>query len=111
MKRTRTALLASFAALLLAFSITGCDTLGDLNPLGDENEVSGVVEMIGDNSLTVDGIVYTVTSDTEFEGIDGLADLSVGDEVEIGYEESGGNRRALEIELAGAEDDDGGLFG
>ena len=98
--------LKGLVMLLLVFGFVGCDTLDDLNPFEDEKEVTGVVEAIGDNSLTVDGIEYTVTSDTEFEGISGLGDLSVGDEVEIEYEENGGSRTAVEIELAGADDDD-----
>jgi hypothetical protein len=47
-----------------------------------------------------------VTGDTEYEGLTGLADLSVGDEVEIEYEDRDGGREAVEVELAGAEDDD-----
>jgi PDZ domain-containing secreted protein len=91
---------------LLGLGLIGCDTLEDINPFSNEQEAQGLVESLGDNTLTVDGIAYTVTSDTEFEGIDSLADLQVGDEVEIEYEENNGTREALEIELAGAEDDD-----
>lgn len=105
MKRTRT-ILKGFVLLLLVFSVTGCDTLEGINPFNNEKEVSGVVEAIGDNTLTVDGIEYTVTADTEYEGISGLADLSVGDEVEIEYKEKSGGREAVEVELAGADDDD-----
>lgn len=98
--------LKGIPVLLLGVGLTGCDTLEDLNPFSDEKEAQGLVESLGDNTLTVDGIAYTVTDDTEFEGIDSLADLKVGDEVEIEYEENGGTREAIEIELAGAEDDD-----
>jgi hypothetical protein len=105
MKHAHT-ILKGLVLLLLVFGFVGCDTLEDLNPFNNEKEVSGIVEAIGSNSLTVDGIEYRVTSDTEFEGISGLSDLSVGDEVEIEYEEDGGTRTAVEIELAGADDDD-----
>lgn len=105
MKRTRT-ILKGLVLLLLVSSIAGCDTLEGINPFNNEKEVSGVVEAIGNNALTVDGIEYTVTDQTEYEGIDGLADLSVGDEVGIEYKEKNGGREAVEIELAGSGDDD-----
>jgi hypothetical protein len=105
MKRART-ILAGLAIFLLAVGFTGCDALEDINPFHKEKEVEGTVEAIGASSLTVDGIAYTVTGDTEYEGLTGLADLSVGDEVEIEYEDRDGGREAVEVELAGAEDDD-----
>lgn len=92
--------------LLLIAGLTGCDTFEDINPFNNEKEAQGLVEAIGDNSLTVEGIVYTVTSKTKYGGFDSLADLSVGDEVEIEYKENGGDREAIEVELAGNEDDD-----
>lgn len=99
MKRTRTALLASLAALLLAFGTVGCDAFEDV--FEDEKEVNATVEEVGDGYLTADAIRYEVTSSTEFdEGLTGLSDLAVGDRVEIEYEESGGGRVALEIEPA-----------
>ncbi len=96
--------LKGLVMFLLVFGFVGCDTLEDLNPFDSEKEVTGIVEVIGANSLTVDGIEYMVTDKTEFDGISGLSDLTVGDEVEIEYEENGGVREAVEIELAGAED-------
>ncbi len=96
--------LKGLVMLLLVFGFVGCDTLEDLNPFDSEKEVTGIVEVIGANSLTVGGIEYMVTDKTEFDGIDGLADLAVGDEVEIEYKENGGVREAVEVELAGAED-------
>lgn len=98
--------LKGLVMLLLVFGFVGCDVLEDLNPFDKEKEVTGIVEAIGDNSLTVDGIVYAVTDKTKFEGSLSLSDLTVGDEVEIDYEENGGIRTALEIELAGAENGD-----
>ena len=105
MKRAST-VLKGLVMLLLVFGFVGCDTLEDLNPFEDEKEVQGIVEAIGASSLTVDGIEYQVTDNTEFEGISGLSDLAVGDEVEVEYEENGGVREAVEVELAGADDDD-----
>ena len=89
--------------VLLFFMAAGCDTVDDL--FENEKEVNGIVEAIGDNSLTVDGIPYTVTDKTEFDGFDSLSDLNVGDEVEVEYKENGGVREAVEIEL-GADSDD-----
>ncbi len=94
--------LKGLVMLLLVFGFVGCDTLESINPFGSEKEVTGIIEAIGDNALTVDGIEYRVTDKTEFEGFNSLADLAVGNEVEIEYEEdSSGNRTAKEIELAG----------
>ena len=104
MNRITTWAFKGLALGLLIFMAAGCDTVEDL--FENDKEVTGVVEAIGDASLTVDGVAYTVTDKTEYEGITGLADLSVGDEVEVEYEESNSGRVALEVELAGAEDDD-----
>lgn len=104
MRRVNT-ILAGLVVLLLVAGFTGCDALEDINPFHKEKEVEGTVEAVGASSLTVDGIAYTVTDDTEFEGITGLADLNVGDEVEVEYEDRDGGREAVEVELAGAEDD------
>lgn len=97
----------SLTLLLLVVGLTGCDSLESLNPFDNDKEITGIIEQIGDNALTVDGIVYAVNGDTQFEGdLNNLADLSVGDEVEIEYEENGSTRTAKEIERAGADDDD-----
>lgn len=101
MKRAHTALFASLVALLLAFSVTGCDTFEDV--FENEKEVTATIEEVGADFLVADAIRYEVTGDTEFDGFDSLEDLSVGDEVEIEYEENSGGRRAVEIELG---DDD-----
>lgn len=110
MHRTSITLVRGLVALLLVFGLAGCDAF---EVFDREKEIEGTIEAIAEDgsSLTVDGIEYRVTSQTEYEGITGLADLSVGDEVEIEYEEEGDSRVAVEVELAGAEDDDGGLFG
>lgn len=108
MRRTRTILKGLFVVLLLV-GATGCDTLEGINPFNSENEVTGVVEAVDtqNSTLTVDGIVYTVNSDTKFEGINGLSDLSTGDKVEIEYEKKNGGREAKEIEKGGSEDGSG----
>ena len=105
MKRIITMGLTSLALVLLVFTTAGCDTFEDI--FENEKEAAGTVEEVGTDFVVVDAIRYIVTDDTEYEGISSLAELSVGDEVEIEYEErSDGTREALEIELAGAEDDD-----
>lgn len=94
-------ILKGFVLLVLAFGLVGCDAFEDINPFNNEKEVTGIVEAVGESSLTVDGIEYRVTDSTEFDdGYSSLADVSVGDEVEIEYEEEGGGRRALEVEPA-----------
>lgn len=98
--------------VLLAFVIglAGCDFFEDINPFDNEKETHGVIETIGDNFLMVDGIEYRVTEQTKFEGIDGLGDLSVGDEVEIEYKKKSGGREAVEIELKEAHGEDGEML-
>lgn len=102
MKRIRN-LFSGLLVILMAVTLVGCDTFEDI--FENEKETQGIVEALTDNTLTVDGIEYTVTSNTEYEGITGLADLQVGDEVEVEYEEKNGGREAVEVELAGADDD------
>lgn len=83
-------------------ALAGCDALEDV--FGGDQEVTGTVEQVGTDFLTVDAIRYAVTADTEFEGFTGLADLEVGDEVGVEYEDRSGERVALEIEDAAHED-------
>lgn len=99
---TRIAALVAVVAGCNAFGITGDDD-------DDENEVRVTVQALGPDFLTADdGIRYLVSGATEYEGLGGLSDISVGDIVEIEYEAiaDSGDRRALEIEADGAEDDD-----
>lgn len=108
MYRTRFILKGLLAAVLV-FAATGCGALEAINPFDseDDSEVTGIVESVDaqNNLLTVAGIEYTVTVDTEYEGFEGLSDISPGDEVEIEYEEREGDRVALEIEEGGSDDD------
>ncbi len=87
---------------LFSFGAVGCDMLEDV--FEKEKEVSGAVEEVGADYLVVDANQYIVTDKTTFDGITGLADLSVGVEVEVSYEESGSTRTALEIETGPDQD-------
>ena len=48
-----------------------------------------------------------MTATTEYEGLTGFADIAVGDLIHIEFEEiaNSSNRRALEIEVPGPNDD------
>ncbi len=108
MKRNHT-LRAALMLCVFAFGMVGCDTIEGI--FENEQEATGIVEAVDSDGLTVDGIRYAVTADTVFEdGYDSLADVTVGDEVEVEYEEQDGSRVALEVEPKDG-DDDGGLFG
>ncbi len=84
-------------ACLLVFGLSGCDTFEDI--FENEQEVSGAIEQIGDDFVVVDATRFVVTADTQYDGIAGLGDLSVGDDVEVEYEDRGGQRVAVEIEF------------
>ena len=107
MSQTQATPLARVAALLLALFIVGCNASVTGNEDDDEgNEVRVTVQAIGSDYLeTNDGIRYEVTADTKYEGLSGLSDISVGDVVEIEFEEipNSTNRRTLEIEADGAD--------
>lgn len=106
MRRTTT-IVKGLLLVLLTIGLVGCDTFEDV--FENEKEAQGVIEALADDgsSLTVEAIEYRITSQTEYdEGLSSFDDLSVGMEVEIEYDEQGGTREALEIELVGAEDDD-----
>lgn len=61
---------------------------------GEEFEATGVIEAIDDTSVTIGGVVYSLTDATETEGL-----LAVGEEVEIEFVDNGdGTFTALEIE-------------
>ncbi len=99
---------ARLAVLLLAFSIMGCNQAitGD-DEENEQNEVPVTVLAIGPDYLDADdGIRYEVTAATQYEGLTGFSDISVGDLIEIEFEEipNSNNRRALEIEVPGAND-------
>lgn len=92
-------------ALLLAVpALSGCDALEDV--FGGENEITGLVETVGADFLTVDATRYSVTAGTEYEGYTRLSDISVGDEVGVAYEDRSGARVAVEIEDAANETED-----
>ena len=100
MARTLSAL---FLVTVLAGS-TGCDALEDA--FGDEAEAAGTVEAVDATSITVEATTYAVTAETEYEGYAGIGDVEVGDEVEIEYEDRGGELVALEVEDPANEDED-----
>ncbi len=108
MSRTPTTPFARLAALLLAFSILGCNSaIAGNEDDGDQNEVPVTVLAIGSDYLDADdGIRYEVTAATQYEGLSGFSDISVGNAVEIEFEEiaNSNNRRALEIEVPGPND-------
>lgn len=103
-------MIAGLLVALLVVGTTGCGALAGLNSFDDEdkNDLTGIIDAIDapNNTLTVDGIVYTITDDTEFEGLSGLSDLSTSEEVEIEYEKENGERIASEVEGPEEDDDD-----
>jgi hypothetical protein len=65
----------------------------------NERDIEGRVEAIGQTSLTVKGKEFHVDARTDFDdGLTSLADLKVGDKVEIDYVISGERFVAREIE-------------
>lgn len=108
MSRTRATPFVRLAGLLLALGILGCNSAVTGNEdENEQNEVPVTVLAIGTDYLDADdGIRYEVTAATQYEGLIGLSDISVGDAVEIEFEEipNSTNRLALEIEAAGADD-------
>ncbi|MDX1429147.1 MAG: DUF5666 domain-containing protein [Rhodothermales bacterium] len=93
-------ILSALVVLLLGFQLAGCDALESINPFDNEKEVTGTVEAVDAASLTVDGISYAVTDNTKFDGYADLSEVSVGDKVEVEYEERNGGREAKEVEPA-----------
>lgn len=66
----------------------------------EDRDAEGKIDAIDQSSLTVNGTVYHVDERTDFDdGLQGLADLKVGDRVEIDFVVSGERRIAREIEL------------
>ena len=75
-----------------SLALTACDTLEG----GLESE--GLVEEVGADHLVVEAIRYGVTAETVYEGYTGLADVKVGDTVEVDYEDRSGERVATDID-------------
>jgi segregation and condensation protein B len=62
--------------------------------VGEDFEVTGIIDAIDDTSVTIGGVVYSLTDATETEGL-----LAVGEEVDIEFVDNGdGTFTALEIE-------------
>jgi hypothetical protein len=61
---------------------------------GEDAKITGVIEAIDDTSVTIGGVVYALTDETETEGL-----LAVGEEVELEFVDNGDDTfTALEIE-------------
>ena len=100
---------ARLAALLLAFSIVGCNqAITGEGSENEQNEVPVTVLALGLDYVDADDAIrYEVTDATQYEGLTGFADIAVGDLIHIEFEEiaNSSNRRALEIEVPGPNDD------
>jgi hypothetical protein len=105
MKITRIAANRLIVSLVVAMSLGGCNAVG-ISGEEDSNEARVTVTAVGADYLDADdGFRYQVSGNTEYEGLSGLSDVSVGEIVQIEFEEvSTGTRRALEIEADGPED-------
>jgi hypothetical protein len=108
MRGTSISALLRLMVPLAAFGMLGCNLsniTGDDD--ADDNEVRVTVEAVGADFLDArDNFRYLVDSATEYEGLQGLSDVAVGDVVEIEYASiSSTERRALEIEADGADED------
>lgn len=91
--------LLRLSIVFLLFGGVGCEFLGIEDVFEDEKEIEGVVEAVGEDFVTVDGVRYTVTNETDFEeGYTSLSDVAIDDQVEVEYEEHNGERVALGVE-------------
>lgn len=95
----------AFLVLLAAPTLSGCDAFESV--FGGDQEITGIVEEVGSDFLTVDAVRYTVNADTKFEGYTGLSDIRVGDEVKVEYKDQNGERVASNIEDPATADQGG----
>lgn len=63
-------------------------------------EMTGPVEYVGEQSLTLVGTTVRITDSTEFEDDERLGAFQAGDRVDVEYETIDGTRTATEVELA-----------
>jgi len=79
-------------------------TNGNATSISFEDEVEGLVtQTVADGGLQVMGLSITVDSSTNLDGLTDVADLTVGQEVEIsGYPDGNGGIHATYIELEGS---------
>lgn len=83
-------------SMLLTVALLSMPTASRAN---DDRDIEGKVEAIGQTSLTVKGKEFHVDARTDFDdGLTSLADLKIGDRVEIDYVISGERLLAREIE-------------
>lgn len=94
-RSARRLLLAGALALLFVFGAAGCDLRE--NDFANDNLLT--VEVIGGDFIVADAVRYGVVEETEFQGIEGLSGLNVGDRVEIEWEEGEDGRYVLYINL------------
>lgn len=72
-----------------------------------EHEIVGPVEAVGDTYFVVNGLRIEVDAETEFDEIDGLADLAEGMIVEVEFRRNeDGTLVALKVEVEDADDDE-----
>jgi hypothetical protein len=70
---------------------------------GEDAKISGVIEAIDETSVTIGGVAYGLTDETETEGL-----LTVGEEVELEFVDNGdGTFTALEIENESGDAEEG----
>ena len=94
--RTRLSLISGLFSLLLLFGAVGCDSQDDTGV------VTGTVENIdGVASITVDGVEYSIVGETDFVGYVSILDVSLGETIEIEFEERAGARVAVVVREAG----------
>ena len=76
----------------------------------DDIEVEGVIEALGESTLTVGGYTFLVIEETEFDdGLNGFSDLEVGLFVSVeGFYDADGTLVAEEIEADEDSDEDNG---
>ena len=79
---------------LLLVVLAACDVLGD------GHAAQGTVDAVAEAHLVVDAVAYAVTNRTVFEGYTGLADVRVGDRVEVDFEARNGERVATDVARA-----------
>jgi hypothetical protein len=70
-----------------------------------EREMTASIDAFNEASITLLGQAIAVTDATDFEGFARLADLSVGDRVEVEFVLDGTTKRAVEIERDDEDDE------
>lgn len=87
MKTSAKLLLASLASFAIAPTVWADDVEGPVESIDTEAK-----------TLVVEGITFHLTEETEFEDIENFEAITVGQEVEVDYDERDGVHYAEEIE-------------